>query len=220
MESSDELQKIRIGKQLAVIPRVLEGLHEPVPLLPVAYATNGRTFGYEAPFSMSFLLRSSVGLNAQDGTEYLGQIVTKEVSIRQGAEIGLTLHTDGRPRTRLRADGLDRHTSLCGQTGSGKTFALGVILELLLLETDLKILILDPNSDFVRLDRILELISQTFSQAPSSFLDQSPHFAQGECLFAGKIVQTPSFGGFEERYSEEGRYRRAHRLGRFGKGGG
>jgi uncharacterized protein len=50
----------------------------------------------------------------------------------------------------------------------------------------------------------LELISQIFSQAPPSFLDESPQFAQGECLLAGKIVQTPTFGGFEERFSEEG----------------
>ena len=52
----------------------------------------------------------------------------------------------------LRARGLNRHTFLCGQSGSGKTFALGVILEQLLLHTDLRIVILDPNSDYVRLN--------------------------------------------------------------------
>ncbi len=49
------------------------------------------------------------------------------------------------------ASGFDRHTFLCGQSGSGKTYSLGVILERLLLETDLRMVILDPNSDFVRL---------------------------------------------------------------------
>jgi uncharacterized protein len=241
MESNDELQKIRIGagEQLAAIPRVLKELQELVPLLSVAYSTDGRTFGYEAPLSMSIPVGSYVALSVQDGREYLGQIVTKEVSMRQGAEIGLeldpslgallpkgvnlspshtyplqrryahgtgvilgrldshgfvpttgedgfqsadlsragehlvaqylsassratleigrALHTDGRLRARLRANGFDRHTFLCGQSGSGKTFALGVILERLLLETDLKIIILDPNSDFVSLDRMRSL---------------------------------------------------------------
>ena len=241
MESKDELQKIRIGavEQLGALPKVLKELQELVPLLSVAYSTDGRTFGYEAPLSMSITVGSYVALSLQNGGEYLGQLVTKEVSVRQGAEISLELdpslsallpqgisfsssHTyplqrryahgsgvilgklenggyvpttsadsfqsadltpasgrlaaqylsrEGRasldvgralytaepvPAT-LRAEGFDRHTFLCGQSGSGKTFALGVILERLLLETDLRILILDPNSDFVRLDRIRPL---------------------------------------------------------------
>jgi DNA helicase HerA-like ATPase len=52
---------------------------------------------------------------------------------------------------RLDAGGFDRHTFLCGQSGSGKTYSLGVILERLLLDTSLRIVVLDPNSDFVRL---------------------------------------------------------------------
>ncbi|WP_265522819.1 ATP-binding protein [Oerskovia flava] len=45
----------------------------------------------------------------------------------------------------------NRHTFWCGQSGSGKTYALGVVLEQLLLHTRLPLLILDPNADFVRL---------------------------------------------------------------------
>lgn len=52
------------------------------------------------------------------------------------------------------ADGFNRHTFLCGQSGSGKTYSLGVILERLLTETDLQLVILDPNSDFVRLGTV------------------------------------------------------------------
>ena len=52
---------------------------------------------------------------------------------------------------RLHAGGFDRHTFMCGQSGSGKSYALGLLLEQLLLETDLRIVILDPNSDCVRL---------------------------------------------------------------------
>jgi hypothetical protein len=51
----------------------------------------------------------------------------------------------------LDAGGFDRHTFMCGQSGSGKTYSLGVLLERLLLNTRLRIVILDPNSDFVRL---------------------------------------------------------------------
>jgi DNA helicase HerA-like ATPase len=56
----------------------------------------------------------------------------------------------------LDAGGFDRHTFLCGQSGSGKSYALGLVLEQLLLETDLRIVILDPNSDFARLPHVRE----------------------------------------------------------------
>jgi len=49
------------------------------------------------------------------------------------------------------ARGFDRHTFFCGQSGSGKTYALGAVLEQLLLRTRLRVIVLDPNSDFVRL---------------------------------------------------------------------
>jgi DNA helicase HerA-like ATPase len=66
-------------------------------------------------------------------------------------EIGtLALVEDDVPAM-LEASGFDRHTFLCGQSGSGKTYSLGVVLERLLLDTSLRVVILDPNSDFVRL---------------------------------------------------------------------
>ena len=57
-------------------------------------------------------------------------------------------------RFSLDAAGLNRHTFFCGQSGSGKTYALGTVLERLLLETTLRIVVLDPNSDFVRLGEL------------------------------------------------------------------
>jgi uncharacterized protein len=51
----------------------------------------------------------------------------------------------------LDAGGFGRHTFLCGQSGSGKTYSLGVLLERLLMETRLRVVVLDPNSDYVRL---------------------------------------------------------------------
>ena len=53
----------------------------------------------------------------------------------------------------LDAGGFDRHTFLCGQSGSVKTYALGVLLEQLLLSTKLRIVVLDPNSDDVGIGR-------------------------------------------------------------------
>lgn len=55
---------------------------------------------------------------------------------------------------RLRPGGFNRHTFLCGQSGSGKTYALGVLLEQLLVATDLRTVVLDPNADFVRLGEV------------------------------------------------------------------
>lgn len=51
----------------------------------------------------------------------------------------------------LSAKHFNRHTFWCGQSGSGKTYALGVVLEQLLLSTELPLLILDPNADFTHL---------------------------------------------------------------------
>ena len=64
--------------------------------------------------------------------------------------IGTVLEDPTAP-VRLDARRFNRHTFWCGQSGSGKTYALGVVLEQLLLHTELPMLILDPNADFVRL---------------------------------------------------------------------
>jgi DNA helicase HerA-like ATPase len=66
--------------------------------------------------------------------------------------IGTALGEDSMPAT-LDARRFNRHTFWCGQSGSGKTYALGVVLEQLLLHTELPLLILDPNADFVRLQQ-------------------------------------------------------------------
>jgi hypothetical protein len=72
---------------------------------------------------------------------------------RASLEVGELVLAPGVPFA-LDAGGFDRHTLLCGQSGSGKTYSLGLVLERLLLETDLRIVILDPNSDFVRLGNV------------------------------------------------------------------
>jgi uncharacterized protein len=60
----------------------------------------------------------------------------------------------------LRAGGFNRHTFLCGQSGSGKTYALGVVLERLLLQTDMRMAIFDPNADFVHLGSTLPGVAE------------------------------------------------------------
>jgi hypothetical protein len=54
----------------------------------------------------------------------------------------------------LDSAGLNRHTFMCGQSGSGKTYSLGLLLERVLAETGLRVVVLDPNSDYVGLSRV------------------------------------------------------------------
>ena len=68
--------------------------------------------------------------------------------------VGTLRDRDDDPPAYLRAERFNRHTFWCGQSGSGKTYALGVVLEQLLIHTELPMIILDPNGDFVRLKEI------------------------------------------------------------------
>jgi uncharacterized protein len=70
--------------------------------------------------------------------------------------IGTLADRDDEAPAILDAARFNRHTFWCGQSGSGKTYALGVVLERLLLGTRLPILVLDPNADFVRLTDVRE----------------------------------------------------------------
>jgi hypothetical protein len=74
---------------------------------------------------------------------------------RAGLTIGEVLLAPGVPAT-LDSGGLARHTFMCGQSGSGKTYSLGLLLERVLAETSLRVVILDPNSDYVGLPRLRE----------------------------------------------------------------
>ena len=46
------------------------------------------------------------------------------------------------------------HTAVLAQSGSGKSFMVGRVIEELLIKTKARIVVLDPNSDFVRLGDI------------------------------------------------------------------
>jgi hypothetical protein len=72
---------------------------------------------------------------------------------RAGLTIGELFYAPGVPAV-LDSGGFNRHTFMCGQSGSGKTYSLGLLLEQVLAETELRIVILDPNSDYVGLGRV------------------------------------------------------------------
>lgn len=78
---------------------------------------------------------------------------------RATLRIGELHHSRGHVDALLQPLRFNRHTFLCGQSGSGKTYALGVLLEQLLIDTDLPMVILDPNSDFVRIGELLSSAS-------------------------------------------------------------
>lgn len=198
------------------LEEIQQRLRQSVLQSPIAYSVNGKDFGYETSLSAPFPVGSYVTITTEDGKEYLGQIITQDILVKDGPEygvgmdtniglfvtkvaassqfkdrvrlryiqgvgkllgrlnkdkfapatdkdifqetrilratdeaiaqyfssitdkytsleIGKVLHTDGQARVLLKANGFDRHSFLCGQSGSGKTFALGVIIEQLLL---------------------------------------------------------------------------------------
>lgn len=87
--------------------------------------------------------------------EEVGAWLARTRPRRAGLEVGELLHAPGVPAV-LDSGGLGRHTFMCGQSGSGKTYSLGLLLELVLAATDLPVVVLDPNSDYVRLGAVRE----------------------------------------------------------------
>jgi DNA helicase HerA-like ATPase len=88
----------------------------------------------------------------------LGDAAGTDIELLYGSDaatlaVGTYLTEAGVP-ARVLAQKFNRHTFWCGQSGSGKTYALGVLLEQLLIHTRLPMVIFDPNSDFVRLGEL------------------------------------------------------------------
>jgi hypothetical protein len=54
----------------------------------------------------------------------------------------------------LKGADLKAHTAIIAQSGSGKSFSLGRLLEEIASKTNGRILILDPNSDFVKFSKV------------------------------------------------------------------
>jgi DNA helicase HerA-like ATPase len=109
-----------------------------------------------------------------------------------GVEIGAIRGTE--IAARLQAKGFARHTFMCGQSGSGKTFSLGVILERLLLSTDLPIVVVDPNSDYVNLGAVTSRRAiNRFRSSPMS-ADEYAELAERYPDRAGVVVASARRG--------------------------
>jgi DNA helicase HerA-like ATPase len=115
--------------------------------IPIRHARGDGTIldGSDRPFHDA-TLRSATPDEVRDWARRTArpraQLEIGELALAPGVELSLD------------AGGFDRHTFLCGQSGSGKTYSLGLILERLLAETELRLVILDPNSDYVKLGTV------------------------------------------------------------------
>jgi len=93
----------------------------------------------------------------------VGEWFARRQPRRAGLTIGELLHAPGVPAT-LDSGGLNRHTFMCGQSGSGKTYSLGLLLERVLAETRLRVVVLDPNSDYIGLPELRDSADPTLAQ--------------------------------------------------------
>lgn len=76
-------------------------------------------------------------------------------SLEQRRKADMSIGSSRAGRAVLASSAFNRHTFMCGQSGSGKSYTLGVLLEQLLIDTDLPMIVLDPNGDFVGLGSVL-----------------------------------------------------------------
>ena len=110
---------------------------------------SGRLLGTVPPNGTLDPRRSAAFQAAQMADATPALIEALHASARASLDIGRYLASGA--AARLVPSRFNRHTFWCGQSGSGKTYALGVVLEQLLIHTALPLLVLDPNADFVRL---------------------------------------------------------------------
>jgi DNA helicase HerA-like ATPase len=73
----------------------------------------------------------------------------------------------------LNGPGLRAHTLVVGQSGSGKSFMLGRLLEELASNSRARLLILDPNSDFVKFSEVARAVWKDLRGAFSSGDDEA-----------------------------------------------
>ena len=148
------LELDRLDSEL-MLPSPAGGAEQTRTHVQLRYASGEGTIleGDPAPFH-DVLVRVATG---PEVAAWLQHNARHDAQLRLGQ-----LAQDADVPCRADAGGFNRHTflcgqsgsGLCGQSGSGKTYSLGVILEQLLTETDLRLVVLDPNSDFVRLGEV------------------------------------------------------------------
>ena len=106
------------------------------------------------PRGMSFKDADIAPADAAMINAFLGAWAESRATLKIGSSSGFS-----EVPALINAGGFDRHTFLVGQSGSGKTYSLGLLLEQLLLETDLRIVILDPNADYVQVGALLDSVT-------------------------------------------------------------
>lgn len=141
LESLELVREEAAELSLPVDPSVASGVSTRVVVRSAR--GEGRLLGTDATPFHDALARPA---GAEEVAAWLGERGRPKAPLT----VGELARADGVPFA-LDARGFDRHTFFCGQSGSGKTYSLGVVLERLLLETSLRVIVLDPNSDFVRL---------------------------------------------------------------------
>lgn len=124
--------------------------------------------------------------------EYVAHLVLQGLGTAVGLPMGRAGSSD---RSALvKASGFSRHTFLVGQSGSGKTYALGVILERLLVHTELPMIIIDPNSDFVHLGSMLP--REKVAARGQSPMDEATYSAlAGAMTASGEVRVARAVGG-------------------------
>ncbi len=127
------------------------------------------------PLTLDDVFQNASMVRAEPGL--LGQLLQSTGRGRTALDVGWSPFASPDVRVTLRAGGFNRHTFLCGQSGSGKTFSLGVILERLLTDTALPMIVIDPNSDFVRLNEMRTRDSLDQTLATSTTDDEYATFA-------------------------------------------
>lgn len=103
------------------------------------------------------LSRFQDALLSEAPAEIVDQYFSQIRPSKGAADVGTPVHGTKKCRVFLNAGNFNRHTFLTGQSRSGKSFAMGVILEQLLLKTSLRLIVIDPNSDFAKLSKLREL---------------------------------------------------------------
>ncbi len=140
------------------------------------------------PFTPVGFTEGSLGVAPDD---YVAQLVLHGMGSAAGLPIGLAGSGDG--AALVKASGFSRHTFLVGQSGSGKTYALGVILERLLVHTELPMIIIDPNSDFVHLGTMMPRERVAARGKPA--MDEGTYAALADAMAASGEVRVASAAG-------------------------
>ena len=123
--------------------------------------------------------------------DLVAQLVQGGLGVAVGLPVGRIGASGG--AALLKASGFSRHTFLVGQSGSGKTYSLGVLLERLLVHTSLPLIIIDPNSDYVHLGRLMPREKVAMRGRPA--MDESAYAALGEAMAASGPVSVASAEG-------------------------